>query len=761
MLVAGVLTLLSGAAEAQDDCTTAAKFIYVMTADRGLHRFNPLTNQFSAVGTISCPAQSGERPYSMAVRRDGTAYVVFTYGSMFAVDTQTAACTDIGFQRGQAGFTAFGMGFTLDSAGEDALYISTRSEIGGVGHQLGRVDLSTMTVTAVGAYDQVSGRAELTGSGEGKLYGAFEGTPFQLAEIRQSDAHILSTTPMTGADFSANSSNFAFAHWGGRFYLFAGPGNGTSIFRHDPADGTTQKVSQTPLTIVGAGVSTCAPTEEPDSTFSLDGDNGAGIAPPPQPPTMEQLQPFFDPPPPGPYAPGEDITVVGGVRDDSGALRPLDGGTFHVTDATGEVRDYPATPRDDGRITATVPLPSKDGPVSVSFTPTLALEPSESLAPSDQGALQLEVRWGLRWETDGLPATCYTNQPCEGTARLVRESPSADRILLAPQGRVVLKEDGQPVTADPFPADLNTPISFSRTYTTPRTVTWQPSARATTGEVDAPSHNIVIREPVVLQLPERLDFGTLTAGAATQQSCTALDMSGSSGLDGQTLQITPTGLDTGCESVVMLKEGGALREVTAPVTADASGLTFCLTVPFCSADAAPDGAALTIAATDPAFPDQKQTVSLAWSVTGRSWLSCNGVWFWPTLGGLAALFVVGGYLSPHRFPVGSHVVTAGSLKGLKRGSPVELRSASGGRAGFYRNARLGIHADGSVNGRTRGAVAILRATRRGVRLEPKGALEVYDKRRRRWEPPEQSGLMEPSPSEVFRVGELYFQIEPG
>ena len=200
-----------------------------------------------------------------------------------------------------------------------------------------------------------------------------------------------------------------------------------------------------------------------------------------------------------------------------------------------------------------------------------------------------------------------------------------------------------------------------------------------------------------------------------------------------------------------------------PQTVPADGaLEVCLEVPICSADASAPEAALVIAAVEAPFDDQKVQAPLSWTVSGRSWVDCNGFWLWPSVGGLVALLVAVGFIRPVRFPAGAHVRTAGSLKGLKRAASSELRSCPGAGAGFYRDARLGLHGDGSVNGRVRGALALLRATRRGVVLQPRGGLEVYDKRRRRWEPAElRSGAYEPSPSETYRIGDLFFQIEPG
>jgi hypothetical protein len=52
---------------------------------------------------------------------------------------------------------------------------------------------------------------------------------------------------------------YAFAFWGGDFYVFTGTEGTTTVTKWDPAAGTESFHATLPATIVGAGVSTCAP----------------------------------------------------------------------------------------------------------------------------------------------------------------------------------------------------------------------------------------------------------------------------------------------------------------------------------------------------------------------------------------------------------------------------------------------------------------------------------------------------------------------
>ena len=383
----------------EDDCTQASRFIYVMTAQRELHRFHPQRGSFEKVGTLDCGTRPNIRPYSMAVGRDGTAWVVMSDGSLYTASTRDARCAATGFRTGQSGFTTFGMGFARDTATQtDHLYVSNASRIGGVGHKLAELDTTTLTLRDIGVDRELSARAELTGPADGHLFGAFEGTPFVIAELDPASARIRSQAPQSGVNFAHNSANFAFAFWGGDFYLFVGPGSTTEVYRYDPDTRSTSHLSGTRLTIVGAGVSTCAPGELPTEDFTP----RQQIAPPPS--TPPPTPPAPTPPPqraaeiaaiaPGPHPPGEDLTVVAGVRDDSGGFVPLDGGTFHVTDSSGGTLDYPGTPRPDGQVEAHIPLTAA-GEVQIGFTPSAA-----SGAGATTARARVEVGWGLTVDPD-------------------------------------------------------------------------------------------------------------------------------------------------------------------------------------------------------------------------------------------------------------------------------------------------------------------------------------------------------------------------
>jgi hypothetical protein len=56
-------------------------------------------------------------------------------------------------------------------------------------------------------------------------------------------------------------TGWAFAFWGGKFYLFTAPTGSTIVTEFDPTTLAQTTVASTGDIIVGAGVSTCAPMQ--------------------------------------------------------------------------------------------------------------------------------------------------------------------------------------------------------------------------------------------------------------------------------------------------------------------------------------------------------------------------------------------------------------------------------------------------------------------------------------------------------------------
>ena len=131
---------------------------------------------------------------------------------------------------------------------------------------LAQIDLTSNALLPIGAFDgALAGKnAELTGNGNAHLFGFFVTTPVEIAEIDKTSGKILSTTALPQVP---TPNSWAFSFWGGDFYLYTATPTSpsTNVNRYRPSDGTTDPAYMTDIgfTIVGAGVSTCAPVDIP------------------------------------------------------------------------------------------------------------------------------------------------------------------------------------------------------------------------------------------------------------------------------------------------------------------------------------------------------------------------------------------------------------------------------------------------------------------------------------------------------------------
>lgn len=88
----------SGNVDPNSDCAESAKVIYLVTEENILYSFNPETPGMAAykkIGTLNCPSNS--TPQSMSVDRSGKAYVFYSSGDLFLVDTSNAKCTSTNY----------------------------------------------------------------------------------------------------------------------------------------------------------------------------------------------------------------------------------------------------------------------------------------------------------------------------------------------------------------------------------------------------------------------------------------------------------------------------------------------------------------------------------------------------------------------------------------------------------------------------------------------------------------------------------------
>ena len=247
-----------------DPCPESAKLVYVVEDDRTFSSFDPRQitagqDPFRDLGKLSCPAGNAT-PFSMSVDRSATAWVLYSDGHIFRVDIATLGCQATSYVP-DATLKLFGMGFVSNSAGsqDETLFIAGGPKPGsGPTSEMATLQVPALVLSKLGT---ITGSPELTGTGDAKLWGFFPDlTPPKVAQIDKGDGSDLVTYP--AAALQGNPQAWAFAFWGGDFWIFLKHYNepSTKVHRMHSKDGTLDTpLPDTGRRIVGAGVSTCAP----------------------------------------------------------------------------------------------------------------------------------------------------------------------------------------------------------------------------------------------------------------------------------------------------------------------------------------------------------------------------------------------------------------------------------------------------------------------------------------------------------------------
>ena len=261
-----------------DDCSDGAKLIYVLSDANELYSFDPPAKKFTKIGTLGCQAGT-MMPNSMAVDRDATAWVNYvdsdpffgddTNGVIYKVSTKDASCGPAPVVQLISNWFRLGMGFSTNGASEsgETLFITGTGTIGGGNSPgLGRINPVSFGVETLSNFspsDFTGQSAELTGTGDGRLFGYFTTNPVQVGQIDKVSGAVTNTKVITGLE---TPSAWAFSFWGGSFYLYAASAlEDSNVTKYDPATGAVDNAYMTNIgfRIVGAGVSTCAPLEPP------------------------------------------------------------------------------------------------------------------------------------------------------------------------------------------------------------------------------------------------------------------------------------------------------------------------------------------------------------------------------------------------------------------------------------------------------------------------------------------------------------------
>ncbi len=240
------------------------ELIYLVDGDRQLLSFDPRKlprDPFRAIGALDCESRVG--PNSMAVDRTGIAWVGYNDGVLHQASLLDAHCFHEASRPEGAPELKFGMGFVSDGpkATTEKLYVV---EYGGT--ELATIDTSVFPTRWVPQGKLPVQREfppELTGTGEGRLYGYFPDTNNRgfIQEIDRKGKLIGRRWDLPRK--TGQVGGWAFAFWGDVFYVFVTVDDANEVHAVHRKTGKHQLVIENgPHRIVGAGVSTCAPLLE-------------------------------------------------------------------------------------------------------------------------------------------------------------------------------------------------------------------------------------------------------------------------------------------------------------------------------------------------------------------------------------------------------------------------------------------------------------------------------------------------------------------
>jgi hypothetical protein len=225
----------------------------------------------------------------MAIDEKATAYVAMFDGNLFSVDTANAHCKPTTYAIEQQQRRIYDMAFVRGSSSE-TLYASTSccysggnvtvTDHGGGG--LTKLSLPSFGLSLVGDFtNELQGYpAALAGTGDGRLFAfvpnvatttdaGLKAVPtIALVDLSQTGtAPTPNPIALDGTKVGGGAA-FAFSFWGGDFWFYSAASltSASTVTRYRFGTNKTyaQVVSDTGMTIIGAGVSSCAPLAAPN-----------------------------------------------------------------------------------------------------------------------------------------------------------------------------------------------------------------------------------------------------------------------------------------------------------------------------------------------------------------------------------------------------------------------------------------------------------------------------------------------------------------
>lgn len=249
-------------------CAPKSDLVFLLTQSKELWTYDPPSNALAMLTTVGCDTQFdlSATTFSMGVGRDGRAWVQYANGDLYTIQVNDPGqCEDPGFMADQQGMHTFGMGFVSNSQLDpcDRLYgIDAGIFSSGLLASLDTADLQFEPIKTT-SYRL----AELAGTGDGRLFALVQDPmngDVDLIELDRATGDEIEVFALTDLN---TGGNFAFSFWGGDFYFFTDGPMGSTISRldWDESEGNGKQLevvlSDSPISVVGAGTSTCVPLE--------------------------------------------------------------------------------------------------------------------------------------------------------------------------------------------------------------------------------------------------------------------------------------------------------------------------------------------------------------------------------------------------------------------------------------------------------------------------------------------------------------------
>lgn len=240
------------------------ELVYLVDDSNGLFSFDPRKlpgDPFRRIGKLACDSSS--TPNSMSVDRSGIAWIGYQNGKVYHASILDAQCSkEASTPRGAP--RNFGMGFvTVGPKSTTEKLFVTGFEGATI---LATLDTKQTPITwneVTPLQKQTADNPELTGTGDGKLFAYFPAPDRGFVQELERSTGKRVGTKWTLRGGKGEVYAYAFAHWGGVFYVFTTVGKNSAVHAIHMKDGKQELVKENlPYVIVGAGVSTCAPLLE-------------------------------------------------------------------------------------------------------------------------------------------------------------------------------------------------------------------------------------------------------------------------------------------------------------------------------------------------------------------------------------------------------------------------------------------------------------------------------------------------------------------